>query len=58
MDCVKNSNGNHVIQKCIQWADPILLQGIVTTFAGKVSLLESGVHSHAANIAMFATSFL
>ena len=39
LECVKNDNGNHVIQKCIKWADPILLQSIVASIMGKVSLL-------------------
>ena len=38
LECVKDNNGNHVIQKCIRWADPILLQSIVASFTGKVSL--------------------
>ena len=33
LECVRDSNGNHVIQ---EWADPILLQSIVASFTGKV----------------------
>lgn len=36
MKCVKDQNGNHVIQKCIEKVPPHLIQFIVETFYGQV----------------------
>jgi pumilio RNA-binding family len=36
MKCVKDQNGNHVIQKCIEKVPPHLIQSIVETFYGQV----------------------
>jgi pumilio RNA-binding family len=41
MKCVKDQNGNHVIQKCIECVPPNLIQFIVDGFAGKVLTLAS-----------------
>ena len=36
MKCVKDQNGNHVIQKCIEKVPPHLIQFIVDSFSGQV----------------------
>ena len=41
MKCVKDQNGNHVIQKCIECVPPDLIQFIVDGFSGKVYSLAS-----------------
>ncbi len=35
--CVKDQNGNHVVQKCIECVDPSQLQFIIDSFRGQVS---------------------
>ena len=35
--CVKDQNGNHVVQKCIECVDPNHLQFIIDAFRGQVS---------------------
>ena len=35
--CVKDQNGNHVVQKCIETVDPTCLQFIIDSFRGQVS---------------------
>ena len=34
--CVKDQNGNHVVQKCIECVDPPALQFIISAFKGQV----------------------
>ncbi|MEN2643536.1 hypothetical protein AAER46_05905, partial [Acinetobacter baumannii] len=41
MKCVKDQNGNHVIQKCIERIPPNLIQFIVEAFAGQVYNLST-----------------
>lgn len=36
LKCVKDQNGNHVVQKCIECVDPIALQFIINAFQGQV----------------------
>ena len=38
MRCVKDQNGNHVIQKCIECVPPAELDFIITTFRNQVRL--------------------
>ena len=37
LKCVKDQNGNHVVQKCIECVDPQYLQFIIDSFKGNVS---------------------
>ena len=37
LKCVKDQNGNHVVQKCIECVDPLHLQFIIDSFQGQVS---------------------
>lgn len=37
LKCVKDQNGNHVVQKCIECVDPHALQFIINAFQGQVS---------------------
>lgn len=39
LKCVKDQNGNHVVQKCIECVPPDRLQFIVDAFKGHVSVL-------------------
>lgn len=41
MKCVKDQNGNHVIQKCIEKVPPHLIQFIVDSFSGQVYALAT-----------------
>ena len=46
LKCVKDQNGNHVVQKCIECIDPIHLNFITDAFKGQVSgslILRSAV---------------
>lgn len=36
LKCVKDQNGNHVVQKCIECVDPHALQFIIDAFQGQV----------------------
>lgn len=36
LKCVKDQNGNHVVQKCIECVDPTSLQFIINAFKGQV----------------------
>ena len=36
LKCVKDQNGNHVVQKCIECVDPLHLQFIIDSFQGQV----------------------
>ena len=36
--CVKDQNGNHVVQKCIETVEPSCLQFIIDAFRGQVSI--------------------
>ena len=38
LKCVKDPNGNHVVQKCIECVQPQSLQFIIDAFKGQVSL--------------------
>lgn len=37
LECVKDQNGNHVVQKCIERVNPRHLQFIVDAYKGNVS---------------------
>ena len=37
LKCVKDQNGNHVVQKCIECVDAAHLQFIIDAFRGQVS---------------------
>ena len=37
LKCVKDQNGNHVVQKCIECVNSMLLQFIIDAFRGQVS---------------------
>lgn len=37
LKCVKDQNGNHVVQKCIETVEPSCLQFIIDSFRGQVS---------------------
>ena len=37
--CVKDQNGNHVVQKCIETVDPTCLQFIIDSFRGQVIII-------------------
>lgn len=37
LKCVKDQNGNHVVQKCIECVQPQSLQFIIDAFKGQVS---------------------
>ncbi len=39
LKCVKDQNGNHVVQKCIECVDPLHLQFIIDSFQGQVRVL-------------------
>jgi len=39
LKCVKDQNGNHVVQKCIECVDPHALQFIINAFQGQVSIV-------------------
>ena len=36
LKCVKDQNGNHVVQKCIECVEPTFLQFIIDAFKGQV----------------------
>ena len=36
--CVKDQNGNHVVQKCIETVEPSCLQFIIDAFRGQVRI--------------------
>ena len=36
LKCVKDQNGNHVVQKCIECVEPKFLQFIIDAFKGQV----------------------
>lgn len=38
LKCVKDQNGNHVVQKCIECVQPHALHFIIDAFKGQVSL--------------------
>lgn len=40
LKCVKDQNGNHVVQKCIECVQPQSLQFIIDAFKGQVSDLQ------------------
>ena len=39
LKCVKDQNGNHVVQKCIETVDPSCLQFIIDAFRGQVGFI-------------------
>ncbi len=50
LKCVKDQNGNHVVQKCIECVQPQALQFIIDAFQGQVRLfifiiITAGGHS-------------
>lgn len=49
LKCVKDQNGNHVVQKCIECVQPQSLQFIIDAFKGQVSNLGS-CHQHPSHI--------
>lgn len=44
LKCVKDQNGNHVVQKCIECVQPHALHFIIDAFKGQVGLLTQCVH--------------
>lgn len=42
LKCVKDQNGNHVVQKCIECVQPQSLQFIIDAFKGQVSVAGGG----------------
>lgn len=40
MQCVRDQNGNHVIQKCIEWVPVEHIGFIITAFRGQVASLS------------------
>ena len=47
--CVKDQNGNHVVQKCIETVDPTCLQFIIDSFRGQVIIILDFLHWHNIN---------
>ena len=41
LKCVKDQNGNHVVQKCIETVEPSCLQFIIDAFRGQVFSLST-----------------
>ncbi|KAL1395800.1 hypothetical protein pipiens_002792 [Culex pipiens pipiens] len=41
LKCVKDQNGNHVVQKCIECVDPVALQFIIDAFRNQVYSLST-----------------
>ena len=39
LKCVKDQNGNHVVQKCIECVDPSYLHFIIIAFKGQVCIM-------------------
>ena len=39
LKCVKDQNGNHVVQKCIECVDPSSLQFVIGAFQAQVSFM-------------------
>ena len=37
--CIKDQNGNHVVQKCIECVDPVHVNFIIDAFKGQVCIL-------------------
>ena len=55
LKCVKDQNGNHVVQKCIECVDPLHLQFIIESFQGQVRISRKLLtHSVAASSSMHA----
>ena len=55
LKCVKDQNGNHVVQKCIECVDPLHLQFIIESFQGQVrSTRKLLPHSVAASSSLHA----
>jgi len=42
LKCVKDQNGNHVVQKCIECIDPVHLSFITDAFKGQVCYFAHG----------------
>jgi len=36
--CIKDQNGNHVVQKCIECVDPVHVNFIIDAFKGQVGI--------------------
>ena len=43
LKCVKDQNGNHVVQKCIETVEPACLQFIIDAFRGQVRTFSFAV---------------
>ena len=43
LKCVKDQNGNHVVQKCIECVEPKHLQFIIDAFKGQVRIVMRDV---------------
>lgn len=41
MRCVRDQNGNHVIQKCIECVPPEKIDFIISAFQGEVAMLST-----------------
>ena len=55
LKCVKDQNGNHVVQKCIECVDPLHLQFIIESFQGQVRFSRKLLlHSVAASSSLHA----
>lgn len=52
LKCVKDQNGNHVVQKCIECVQPHALHFIIDAFKGQV-----GLHMHACVQPLIALSY-
>lgn len=53
LKCVKDQNGNHVVQKCIECVQPHALHFIIDAFKGQVGLR---MHTHAPSLCSAAVS--
>ena len=45
LKCVKDQNGNHVVQKCIECVDPGYLHFIIIAFKGQVCNVITSVRN-------------
>jgi len=55
MKCVKDQNGNHVIQKCIERVPPQLIGFIVDSFSGQVYSLGKPMHICGCNLESYSS---
>lgn len=47
LKCVKDQNGNHVVQKCIECVQPHALQFIIDAFKGQVCFYSNHLSDYA-----------